>query len=82
MSLERLKRLLRPFVLKPFFGNTGDFISVRGRSLDFLTEPRFSEPWSKAKSANEHVWHGKVPDILWRAHIGCWAAFHGFADRR
>ena len=77
MSLKRLKRLLRPFVLKPFFGNTGDFISVRGRSLDFLTEPRFSEAWSKAKSANEYVWHGEVPDIRWRAHIGCWAAFHG-----
>lgn len=73
---QQLKRSLRPFVLKPFYGNAGDFITVRGRSLDFLTEPRFSEAWSKAESANRGVWHGNVPDIRWRAHIACWAASH------
>jgi len=83
MSLKRRWQRLktsfeRRFFLKPFYGNyTGDFFSVRTRSVEFMAEPRFAEAWSKAVAANQDIWRGGVPDIRWRAHVACWAAAHG-----
>lgn len=79
MRWKRLKRSFRKrFVVEPFYGDyTADTISVRFRSLHFLSEPGFADAWAKAEAANRGAWRGKVPDIRWRAHVACWAASHG-----
>ncbi len=53
-----------------------DGLGVKGRTLDFLEEPRFKTAWEEALVGNEVGWQkaGGVPDIRWRAHVCCWAA--------
>lgn len=53
-----------------------DGIGVKGRTLDFLKEEKFTNAWQYAQQHALFGW-GVVPDIRWRAHIALWAAQHG-----
>lgn len=54
----------------------GDGLGVRNRDMTALREPRFATAYEEARRLNADGWSGKSPDILWRAHVACWAAKH------
>ena len=54
-----------------------DGLGVRGRSLTFMTEPRFAQAWQDVSAANDPHWPDHTPDIRWRAHVAVWAAEQG-----
>lgn len=59
------------------FEYIGDGFGVKGRSLDFLKDPKFIAAWEFTCKGNDVSWPGGTPDVRWRAHIACWAAAHG-----
>lgn len=54
----------------------GDGVGVRDKNLAALKEPRFVEAYQEARRLDADGWGGETFDILWRAHIACWAAKH------
>lgn len=52
----------------------GDGMGLTEKNTGFLDDPKFAAAWTQSRSLNMEAWHGRVPDIRWRAHVCCWAA--------
>jgi O-methyltransferase len=78
----KLSKILTNALRRRTMDYVADGVGVWGKNLGFMNDPKFAAAWEKSRQMNVDGWVKRkrgVPDVIWRAHIACWAAQRGLS---